>query len=104
MDLKTFLGGTAFGIGNTSLSILNAGVKGATSLMTTALEGARKYQAESMVFAKSMGLSLKESQAYMGVLTRRAAELGWQYGVDAEKILELQKNLSDVKKDKQYEE
>ena len=96
MDLKTFLGGTAFGIGNTSLSILNAGVKGATSLMTTALEGARKYQAESMVFAKSMGLSLKESQAYMGVLTRRAAELGWQYGVDAEKILELQKNLSDA--------
>lgn len=96
MDISSLLGGMGVGLVNTTFSVFNAGFQGATSLMSTALQGARQYQTESIAFARSMGLSYKESQAYMSTLIRRAEKLGWQYGVDAEMVLELQKNIAEA--------
>lgn len=91
-----FLGGLGLGSLNGVLSILTAGMNGALSLAMSAMNAMTQYHQESIEFARNMGMSLQQSQAYTTVLTERAAKLGDKYGVAADAVKELQRNLSDA--------
>ena len=91
-----FLGGSALGILNTIFSVFSAGMNGAMSLVKSAFQGALQYHQAGIEFARGMGMSLQQAQAYTTVLTERAADLGFKYGVAAEAVKELQQNLAEA--------
>ena len=94
--LGLFLKGVGGGTLNSAFSIINAGFKGTTSLMKLAIDNAIQYQKEGIGLARTMGMSLKEAQAYTAVLTQRASDLGFKYGIAAEEVKKIQTNLSDA--------
>lgn len=67
---------------------------GAMSLIKGAFKGVLSYHQEGISFARQMGMSFKQSQAYTNVLIDRASKLGEKYGITADKVFELQRNLS----------
>lgn len=91
-SLLKILGGSL----NVLLSGFNAGMNGAMTLVNSALKGALQYHQSGIEFARSMGMSLQQAQAYTTVLTQRAADLGFKYGVAAEAVKELQENIAEA--------
>lgn len=88
-------------------SLLGAGLKGGlagidtlmslfTGTMKSAWGAVTQYQEQGVEFSRRLGLNLKESQAYTNVLIDRASALGAKYGIAADKVFELQKNLSEA--------
>lgn len=92
-SLLKYLG---FGALRTFFQTFTSAAHGAVSVFQTALEGAVQYHQRGIEFARTLGMSLKQSQAYTTVLTQRATELGFKYGVAAKAVLELQENLSQA--------
>lgn len=90
------LGGIGLGALNGIFSVFSAGMNGALSLAKSAINAMTQYHQEGIEFARSMGMSLQQAQAYTTVLTERAAKLGAKYGVAADAVKELQRNLSDA--------
>lgn len=90
--LKTFGGGVL----DYLFRAINSLASGAMSIVSTAFEGVLQYHQKGIEFARSMGMSLKQAQAYTTVLTQRASDLGFKYGVAAEAVQELQVNLSQA--------
>lgn len=54
------------------------------------------YNQEAIGISRQLGLSFKESESYTSVLIDRAEKLGFKYGIAADKVMELQKNLSEA--------
>ncbi len=90
------LGGIGLGALNGIFSVFSAGMNGALSLAKSAMNTALQYHQQGIEFARSMGMSLQQAQAYTTVLTNRAAELGFKYGVAADAVKELQQNLAEA--------
>ena len=66
-----------------------------TKLVKEGFTAVMKYNQEGVALARQMGMNAQEAQAYTQVLITRAKELGREYGITAEQVLELQKNLSN---------
>ena len=64
------------------------------TLLKSGTNSAMQFHQESIAFAREMGMNAKEAQAYTEVLTDRTEKLAMKYGVAAEQVKELQKNIS----------
>lgn len=92
--LLGLLGGTANVILTTILSLAQSIGGGIMSIAKQGMDAMMQYHDRSIQFARSVGMTYKESQAYADVLIERASELGIKYGIAADKVLELQENLT----------
>lgn len=95
-SLLGIFGGTANVVLSTLLSVVNTVGGEIMSLIKEGANATLQYHQEGISFARSMGMTLKESQSYTSVLIERASELGIKYGIAADKVLELQRNLSEA--------
>ena len=66
-----------------------------TGLIKSGFSAVMQYNQEGVALARQMGMNAQEAQAYTTVLISRAKELGREYGIAAEQVLELQRNLSN---------
>ena len=64
------------------------------TLIKSGTDGAIQFHQEGIAFAREMGMNAKEAQAYTEVLTDRTEKLAMKYGVAAEQVKELQRNIS----------
>ena len=64
------------------------------TLIKSGTDGAMQFHQEGIAFAREMGMNAKEAQAYTEVLTDRTEKLAMKYGVAAEQVKELQRNIS----------
>lgn len=82
------------------ISLIGGGIGGAlemvTNLLKTGFQTAIKFHKEGIAFAREVGLSAKEAQAYTEVLTERTEKLAIKYGVAAEAIKEVQRGIVDA--------
>ena len=92
--LLGLLGGTANVVLTTILSLAQSIGSGIMSIAKQGMDAMMQYHDRSIQFARSVGMTYKESQAYADVLIERASELGIKYGIAADKVLELQENLT----------
>lgn len=92
--LLGLLGGTANVVLTTILSLAQSIGGGIMSIAKQGMDAMMQYHDRSIQFARSVGMTYKESQAYADVLIERASELGIKYGIAADKVLELQENLT----------
>ena len=67
-----------------------------TSTMKEGFQAAIRFHKEGIAFARDMGMSAKQAQAYTDVLIQRTQVLANKYGVSAEAILQVQRNLSEA--------
>ena len=81
------LGGVIRGTIGGALGYLN-------TLLMSGFTTATKFHQEGIAFARELGMNAKEAQAYTEVLTERTERLAMKYGVAAEQVHELQKNIS----------
>lgn len=81
------LGGTSWGTLVSTLMYLD-------TLLKSGFNTATKFHQEGIAFARQMGMSAKEAQAYTEVLTNRTEKLAAKYGIAAEQVMELQRNIS----------
>ena len=95
-SLLGIFGGTANVVLSTLLSVVKTVGGEIMSLIKEGANATLQYHQEGISFARSMGMTLKESQSYTSVLIERASELGIKYGIAADKVLELQRNLSEA--------
>lgn len=95
-SLLGIFGGTANVVLSTLLSVVNTVGGEIMSLIKEGANATLQYHQEGISFARSMGMTLKESQSYTSVLIERASELGIKYGIAADNVLELQRNLSEA--------
>ena len=86
-------------------SLIAGGIGGAismvTSLVKTSYKQVLQYNQQGIALARQMGLNAKEAQAYTSTLITRAKDLGKAYGIAAEQVVELQKNITNATS-KQY--
>ena len=96
MDLKSF----GWGVLKEVLSLGWGTGAGALKLFWNTLTGAAqqlmKFHEEGIAFARDMGMSLKEAQAYTKVLTTNTKKLAFEYGVTSETIMKIQRGLSEA--------
>lgn len=64
------------------------------TLIKSGTNSAMQFHQEGIAFAREMGMNAKEAQAYTEVLTDRTERLAMKYGVAAEQVKELQRNIS----------
>ena len=64
------------------------------TLIKSGTNSAMQFHQEGIAFAREMGMNAKEAQAYTEVLTDRTEKLAMKYGVAAEQVKELQRNIS----------
>ena len=64
------------------------------TLIKSGFNSVMQFHQEGIAFARDMGLNAKEAQAYTEVLTERTERLAMKYGVAAEQVKELQRNIS----------
>lgn len=95
-SLLGIFGGTTNVVLSTLLSVVKTVGGEIMSLIKEGANATLQYHQEGISFARSMGMTLKESQSYTSVLIERASELGIKYGIAADKALELQRNLSEA--------
>jgi hypothetical protein len=81
-------------------SLLSGAVGGAIGGITTLIKGAARelmaFHNEGIAFARDMGMSLNQAQAYTTALTRDTAKLAQQYGITKEAIIGIQRGLSEA--------
>lgn len=71
-----------------------SGMKLINNLLSNGLTMMFKFDQEAMAFSRQVGLSAKQAQAYSEVLITRAKTLGEKYGIAAEEVTKLEKNLA----------
>jgi len=67
-----------------------------TSVMQSGFQAAIQYHKEGIAFARDIGLSAKQAQAYTNVLVERTQVLANKYGVTADAIMQVQRGLSEA--------
>ena len=81
-------------------SLISGGIGGAIGTVTTLISGGAdqllKFHKEGIAFARDMGMSLNQAQAYTRTLTENTAKLAHQYGVTAEQIMAVQRGISEA--------
>ena len=81
-------------------ALINGGIGGAIGTVTRLIgAGSRQlmnFHEEGIAFARDMGMSLNQAQAYTATLTKNTAELAKQYGVAAEQIRAVQRGISEA--------
>ena len=81
-------------------SVIGGGINGAlgmmTSLISKGFQATIQFHKEGIAFAREVGLSAREAQAYTQVLTERTEKLALQYGVSADAIKEVQRGIVDA--------
>ena len=80
--------------------LINGGIGGAFSTVTRLIgAGTRQltdFHQEGIAFARDMGMSLEQAQAYTATLTKNTADLAKQYGVAADQIRAVQRGISEA--------
>ena len=80
------------------ISLIGGGIGGALGYVSTLLKSgfktATQFHQEGIAFSRQLGLNAKEAQAYTEVLTNRTEKLAATYGIAAEQVKELQRNIS----------
>lgn len=80
------------------VSLLNgavaSGLKLVNNLVSSGFKMAFQFNESAMAFSRQAGLTAKQAQAYTEVLTTRAKELGEKYGIAAEEVTKLERNLA----------
>ena len=71
-----------------------SGLKLVNNLVSSGFKMAFQFNESAMAFSRQAGLTAKQAQAYTEVLTTRAKELGEKYGIAAEEVTKLEKNLA----------
>ena len=89
MNILSTIAGLVGGAVNPILGLL-------VSTMQSGFKAAIQFHKEGIAFARDVGLSAKEAQAYTDVLIKRTQVLANQYGVSAEAILQIQRNISEA--------
>ena len=84
-ELSSFVTGT-----------IGGGVDAVTKMVTSGVTAVLRYNQEGVALARQMGMNAKEAEAYTSVLISRAEKLGKTYGIAADQVLELQRNLSET--------
>ena len=86
-------------------SVIGGGINGAlgmmTSLISKGFQATIQFHKEGIAFAREVGLSAREAQAYTQVLTERTEKLALKYGVAVDAIKEVQRGIVDATS-KQY--
>lgn len=81
-------------------SILGGGVNGALQLiqntLVSGLKAAIQFHKEGIAFARDAGMSINQARAYTEVLTQRTSDLAAKYGIAADAVKALQRNLSEA--------
>lgn len=81
-------------------SVIGGGINGAlgmmTSLISKGFQATVQFHKEGIAFAREVGLSAREAQAYTQVLTERTEKLALKYGVAADAIKEVQRGIIDA--------
>lgn len=67
-----------------------------TSTMQKGFQAAIQFHKEGIAFARDVGLSAKQAQAYTEALTKSTQVLANKYGVSAEAIAQVQRGLSEA--------
>lgn len=67
-----------------------------TNLINDSTNQLLKFHNEGVAFARDMGMSLNQAQAYTRTLTESTAKLAHQYGVTAEQIMAVQRGISEA--------
>lgn len=82
------------------LSMVGGGLNSAlgmlTSTMQSGFKAAIQFHKEGIAFARDVGLSAKQAQAYTDTLIQRTQVLANRYGVSAEAIMQVQRGLSEA--------
>ena len=71
-----------------------SGLRLVNNLVSSGFKMAFQFNDSAMAFSRQAGLTAKQAQAYTEVLTTRAKELGEKYGIAAEEVTKLEKNLA----------
>ena len=81
-------------------SVIGGGINGAlgmmTSLISKGFQATIQFHKEGIAFAREVGLSAREAQAYTQVLTERTEKLALKYGVAVDAIKEVQRGIVDA--------
>ena len=64
-----------------------------TNMLGAGFKMVIQYHKESISFAREAGLTAKQAEAYTKVLATRAKDLGEKYGIAAEQVQKLERNL-----------
>jgi hypothetical protein len=83
-------------LGSGIISAIGGALTLVNNMMAFGFRTAMQYHEEGIAFARTMGMSAKEAVAYTQVLTDRATTLGQKYGIAANAIKEIQKNIVDA--------
>ena len=71
-----------------------SGLKLVNNLVSSGFRMAFQFNESAMAFSRQAGLTAKQAQAYTEVLSTRAKDLGEKYGIAAEEVTKLEKNLA----------
>ena len=93
--MGSFLIGLLGQIASLITGTVGGSIRMVTSLIKDGFGAVLQYNQQGVALARQMGLNAQEAQAYTQVLITRAKDLGHEYGIAAEQVLELQKNLSN---------
>ena len=66
------------------------------NMFTEGMKMTMSYHKQGIAFAREAGLTLQQAQAYTKVLTERATDLGQKYGIAAEEVQKLERNLANA--------
>ena len=81
-------------------SVIGGGINGAlgmmTSLISKGFQATIQFHKEGIAFAREVGLSAREAQAYTQALTERTEKLALKYGVTVDAIKEVQRGIVDA--------
>ena len=80
------------------VSVLSGGIASSLRLINNLVTGGFKmafqFNETAMAFSRQAGLTAKQAQAYTEVLATRAKDLGDKYGIAADEVAKLEKNLA----------
>ena len=85
--------GRVFGVGG---GMVSSAFGILTNTMQKGFQSAIQFHKEGIAFARDMGMSAKQAQAYTDVMIARTQVLANRYGVSAEAIMQVQRGLSEA--------
>lgn len=84
-NLAGIIGGALNGVLGTAVSMMKAGTRAAF-----------QFHQEGISLARDLGMGLNQANAYTRILTERTQELAAKYGVTADAIKAVQRNISET--------
>ena len=94
--LRTLLGGLFEGLVKMIVGGGGFMLGSITNILGRSLKMVMDFHEDGIAYAREMGMSLKESQAYTENLVDKTKELAINYGLTAEQVRELQRAVTDA--------